>query len=110
MARNIPPDLELLGSWSGDRNQPTSGGGAPKGVQTMNRHTDSKKFMGGKSLGTYRGRARHDPSTEAVKNSLHTERGRHVVEPHAKTPSVNSDCATLADVSARGATDFSGKS
>ena len=73
-----------------------------------NYHTDSKKFAPGKSTGVYRGQMKHDPSTEAVKDSLHTVQSRKPVVAHADCPSVNTD--TLADISSRGATDFSGKS
>jgi hypothetical protein len=72
-----------------------------------NRHTDSKKFMPGKSLPTYRGRMKHDPSTEAIKDSLHTQRGPAVVQRHGDCPSVGTE--TIAQASARGATTFGGK-
>ncbi len=66
------------------------------------------KFAPGTPLGTRKGTMRHDASTEAVKDRLHNDLNpsRSPVTEHDE-PSVGTD--TLADVSARGATDFSGK-
>ena len=69
---------------------------------SRNRHTDSKRFMPGKSLGTYRGQMKHDASTEAIKDSLHTEQRRTPVVRHGDCPSVGTE--SLATVSAKGAT------
>lgn len=55
-----------------------------------NRHGNGK-FAPGKSLGTYRGQMRHDPSTEAIKTKLHTSSSRKVVAAHAGIASVNTD-------------------
>jgi hypothetical protein len=73
-----------------------------------NRHGNGK-FAPGKSLGTYRGQTRHDASTEAFKTKLHTEQPRTPVVRHDDCPSVGTDDATLAQVSAKGATDFTGR-
>ena len=72
-----------------------------------NYHTDSKKFMPGKSTGVYRGQMKHGHAVEAQKDALHTEQPRTPVTEH-DGPSVGTD--TLAAVSAKGATTFTGKS
>ena len=73
-----------------------------------NFHTDSKKFAKGKSTGTYRGQMKHGRAVEAFKDALHTEQPRTPVVRHGDCPSVGTE--TLAETSARGATDFTGKS
>jgi hypothetical protein len=73
-----------------------------------NYHTDSKKFMPGKSTGVYRGQKKHGRAVEAQKDALHTEQPRTPVVRHGDCPSVGTE--TLAETSARGATDFTGKS
>ena len=96
-------DLPLVGSFDGTRNQPTDKRqGSPKAV---NRHTDSGKFAPGQSTGTYRGKMRHGPGVEEIKDALHTIKPRDVVTQHDGNPSVGTQ--TLAQVSSRGATDFS---
>jgi hypothetical protein len=72
-----------------------------------NYHTDSKKFMKGKSTGTYRGQMKHGRAVEAQKDALHTEQPRSPVVRHGDCPSVGTD--TLAETSAKGATTFTGK-
>jgi hypothetical protein len=64
--------------------------------------------MPGKSTGVYRGSRKHGRAVEAFKDALHTEQPRTPVVAHADCRSVGTD--TLADVSSRGATTFSGKS
>ena len=66
------------------------------------------KFAPGKPLGTPEGTMRHDASTEAIKDRLHNDLNpsRSPVTRHGDCPSVGTD---LADVSARGATNFTGK-
>jgi hypothetical protein len=60
-----------------------------------NHHTDSKKFAPGQSTGVYRGRMKHGAGVEHFKDALHT------------VPSRNpGGAATLAEVSAKGATTF----
>jgi hypothetical protein len=54
-----------------------------------NRHTGNGRFVPGKSTGAYRGAAKHDPSTEAIKTALHTKPSREVVVPHNETASVS---------------------
>ena len=44
-----------------------------------NFHTDSKKFMPGKSTGVYRGRMKHGRGVEHFKDALHTEQRRDPV-------------------------------
>jgi hypothetical protein len=44
-----------------------------------NFHTDSKKFMPGKSTGVYRGRMKHGAGVEHFKDALHTEQRRDPV-------------------------------
>ena len=73
-----------------------------------NYHTDSKKFMKGKSTGAYRGQMKHGHAVEVQKDALHTEQPRTPVVRHGDCPSVGTE--TLAETSARGATDFTGKS
>jgi hypothetical protein len=73
-----------------------------------NFHTDSKKFAPGKSTGHYRGQMKHGRAVEAFKDALHTEQPRTPVVAHANCPSVGTP-ETLADVSAKGATTFTGK-
>ena len=70
-----------------------------------NYHTDSKKFAPGQSTGVYRGKMKHNPAVEAFKDALHTIKPRDVVAQHDGNPSVGTQ--TLAEVSSRGATDFS---
>jgi hypothetical protein len=74
-----------------------------------NRHTDSGKFMPGKSTGVYRGQMKHGAGVEHFKDALHTEKPRTPIVAHADCPSVGTP-ETLADVSAKGATTFTGKS
>ncbi len=59
---------------------------------SKNRHGNGR-FAPGQDLGPYRGAARHDPSTEAIKTSLHSDMNtsRRVVVPHAATASVGTD-------------------
>lgn len=71
-----------------------------------NHHTDSKKFMKGKSTGVYRGQRKHGRAVEAFKDALHTEQPRTPVVRHGDCPSVGTE--DLAAVSARGATTFGG--
>jgi hypothetical protein len=73
-----------------------------------NRHTDSGKFMAGESTGVYRGRMKHGPGVEEIKDALHTIKPRNVVTQH-DGPSVGTQTQTLAEVSSRGATDFPGR-
>ncbi|HUE11649.1 MAG TPA: hypothetical protein VMQ54_11950 [Steroidobacteraceae bacterium] len=63
------------------------------------------KFASGKPLGTRPGSMKHDASTSAIKDRLHNDLNpsRKVTTTHADCPSVTDD---LADVSAKGATDF----
>jgi hypothetical protein len=101
--RNDMP--KLVGSYDGTANQPTDRRqGSPKAVQS-NRHTDSGKFMAGQSTGVYRGKLRHGPGVEEIKDALHTVPRPTPVVQH-ESPSVGTQ--TLAEVSSRGATDFSG--
>lgn len=55
------------------------------------RHTGTGRFTSGKSIGTYRGQMRHDPSTEEIKTALHTAQSRKVVAPHDDQQSVATD-------------------
>lgn len=55
-----------------------------------NRHGNGK-FAAGESLGTYRGAFKHDASTEAIKDRLHTVQPRKIVAPHDGAQSVNTD-------------------
>jgi len=73
-----------------------------------NRHTDSGKWMPGKSTGQYRGQMKHGRAVEAFKDALHTEPSRNPVCSHAGQPAPGTP-GTLADVSAKGATTFTGK-
>jgi hypothetical protein len=52
---------------------------------------------------------KHGRAVEAFKDALHTEQPRTPVVAHADCPSVGVDDATLAQTSAKGATDFTGK-
>lgn len=56
-----------------------------------NRHTGTGRFIAGRDLGTYRGEARHDPSTEEIKTKLHTAQPRTPVVAHGDVQSVNTD-------------------
>lgn len=56
-----------------------------------NRHTGTGRFIAGQDLGTYRGQARHDPSTEEIKTTLHTSQPRTPVVAHAGAQSVGTD-------------------
>jgi hypothetical protein len=76
---------------------------------SKNRHTDSKRFMKGRSTGVYRGAMKHGAAVERFKDALHTEQPRTPVVRHDDCPSVGTDGATLAQVSAKGATDFTGR-
>jgi hypothetical protein len=58
---------------------------------SKNRHTDSGKFMPGKSTGVYRGQMKHGPGVEHVKDALHTAPSRKVVQPHDGVQSVSTD-------------------
>jgi len=78
------------------------------GSQMRNYHTDSKKFAEGQSTGVYRGKMKHGAGVEHFKDALHTVKPRTPVTEHADCPSVGTQ--TLAETSARGATDFTGKS
>lgn len=51
------------------------------------------KFAPGQPLGTYRGAAKHDASTEAVKDRLHNDLNplRRVTAPHDNVQSVSTD-------------------
>jgi hypothetical protein len=67
------------------------------------------KFASGKPLGTRKGSMKHDASTSAIKDRLHND-----LNPSRK-PLTEHDCPSvgtqdLAEVSSRGATDFTGKS
>lgn len=55
-----------------------------------NRHGNGK-FAPGESTGTYRGVLKHDASTEAIKDRLHTVQSRKVVAPHDGAQSVATD-------------------
>jgi hypothetical protein len=59
----------------------------------MARHTESKRFMPGNDLGTYRGQMKHGAGVEHVKDALHVDKNplRKVVAPHARTASVGTD-------------------
>jgi hypothetical protein len=72
-----------------------------------NRHTDSKRFMPGKSTGVYRGTTKHGPSVEEFKDALHTVKPRTPVVRAGDCPSVGTE--TIAEASARGATTFGDK-
>jgi hypothetical protein len=74
---------------------------------SRNRHTDSGRFMPGGSTGVYRGKTKHGEPVSSFKDALHTKPRRTPVVAH-DCPSVGT--GTLADVSSRGATTFSGKS
>jgi len=74
---------------------------------TMFKKGHDGKFAPGKPLGTRKGSMKHDASTEAIKTKLHTEQPRTPVVRHDDCPSVGTD--TLAQVSAKGATDFTGR-
>jgi hypothetical protein len=73
-----------------------------------NYHTDSKKFMKGRTTGVYRGKMKHGAGVEHFKDALGTVKPRTPVVAHADCTSVGTE--TLANVSSKGATDFSGKS
>jgi hypothetical protein len=68
------------------------------------------KFARGKPLNTRQGTMKHDASTSAVKDRLHNDLNpsRSPVCSHGNQPSVGTP-ETLADVSAKGATTFTGK-
>jgi hypothetical protein len=58
-----------------------------------NRHGTTGRFAPGKDLGTYRGQARHDASTEAIKTALHSDMNplRKVTTTHGGQQSVSTD-------------------
>ncbi len=68
-----------------------------------NRHGNGK-FAPGESTGTYRGVMKHDASTEAIKDRLHTVQARKPVTAHDGAQSVNAagrkptphDCASAS--------------
>jgi hypothetical protein len=68
------------------------------------------KFALGKPLGTRKGSRRHDASSDAILDRLHNDLNpsRSPVVRHNDCPSVNTEGPTLAETSAKGATDFSG--